>query len=150
MAGTLERAAARLRAAGVGSPEWDAERLLGHVLGLERAQLLTRGRESLSALEEERYLELVAERAARRPLQHILGTQEFWRRDFVVTPAVLIPRPETELLVAETLKRIKSIPTPRVLDVGTGSGCIAIAIAHTNHRKRRIRSWSASTTRVHS
>jgi release factor glutamine methyltransferase len=129
VAGALECAAARLRAAGVPSAEWDAERLLRHLLGLDRAQLLTRGRDRLSAPHTERYLELITKRAARQPLQYLVGTQEFWRRDFVVTPAVLIPRPETELIVEAALELLRDVRRPVIVDVGTGSGCIAITLA---------------------
>jgi len=64
------------------------------------------------------------------PAMYLIGRREFYTLEFEVTPAVLIPRPETELLVAETVKRIKDLPSPRVLDIGTGSGCIAVSVAH--------------------
>jgi release factor glutamine methyltransferase len=77
----------------------------------------------------QKFSELVAQRVTRRPLQHITGRQAFWRRDFVVSPDVLIPRPETEILVETALDRLKGTPSPTVVDVGTGSGCIAVSIA---------------------
>jgi release factor glutamine methyltransferase len=71
----------------------------------------------------------VDERAARRPLQHLTGTQAFWRHDFVVTPDVLIPRPETEILVEAALEAMRDLAAPVVVDVGTGSGCVALSLA---------------------
>jgi release factor glutamine methyltransferase len=118
-----------LRAAGVPSPEWDAERLLRHVLGLDRAQVLTRGAERLTPADARRFRALVGQRERRRPLQHLVGTQEFWGRDFLVTPAVLIPRPETELIVEVALGLLKDVERPVIVDVGTGSGCIALTLA---------------------
>jgi release factor glutamine methyltransferase len=118
-----------LRAAGVPSPEWDAERLLRHALGLDRAQLLTRMGGRLTRPQEERYAALVSARASRRPLQYIVGTQEFWRREFLVTPAVLIPRPETELIIEGSLDLLRGVARPVIVDVGTGSGCIALTLA---------------------
>jgi release factor glutamine methyltransferase len=76
-----------------------------------------------------RFLSLVAERARRRPLQHLTGVQAFWRHEFVVTPDVLVPRPETELLVEEGLRLIRDVAGPTVVDVGTGSGCIGLSLA---------------------
>jgi release factor glutamine methyltransferase len=72
---------------------------------------------------------LVEERARRRPLQHLTGTQAFWRHEFQVTSDVLIPRPETELLVEAGLEVLRDVPQPTVVDVGTGSGCIALSLA---------------------
>jgi release factor glutamine methyltransferase len=71
----------------------------------------------------------VQRRASREPLQYILGTQAFWKHDFLVTPAVLIPRPETELLVETSLELLKDVERPLIVDVGTGSGCIALSLA---------------------
>jgi len=125
----LRCAALRLRAAGVDSPEHDAELLLRHVLGWERARLVSEGPASLAAEAEAAFFALVQERAARRPLQHLTGRQWFWRHEFVVTPDVLIPRPETELLVEAALERLRAVERPVVVDVGTGSGCIALSLA---------------------
>jgi release factor glutamine methyltransferase len=128
-AALLEDAAAVLAAAGVSSPEWDAERLLRHVLGWDRATLVANPDRPVLEAEAERFRALLARRAAREPLQYILGTQAFWQHDFLVSRAVLIPRPETELLVETSLELLKGVERPLVVDVGTGSGCIALSIA---------------------
>lgn len=125
----LREGAARLTAAGVPDPPWQAERLLAHVLGQDRAGLLAHAREPLAADLYHRFSALVAERARRRPLQHLTGTQSFWRHEFRVTPDVLIPRPETELLVEAALDLLRGRTAPVVVDVGTGSGCIALSVA---------------------
>ncbi|HEY5908181.1 MAG TPA: peptide chain release factor N(5)-glutamine methyltransferase [Vicinamibacteria bacterium] len=125
----LAGAAEMLRAAGVPSPEADAERLLRHALGWDRARLLAEGRASLPAPEAGAFEALLAERARRRPLQHLVGTQAFWKHDFLVTPDVLIPRPETELIVEEALRALAGRDRPLLVDVGTGSGCIALSLA---------------------
>jgi release factor glutamine methyltransferase len=125
----LDLAVSRLRAGGVGHPPLDAAILLRHVLGWDRAAILTRGRDRLSPGDAARFLSLVTARAGRRPLQHLTGTQAFWRHEFLVGPAVLIPRPETEVLVEASLGLIETMTAPRVIDVGTGSGCIALSLA---------------------
>jgi release factor glutamine methyltransferase len=76
-----------------------------------------------------RFFSLAEERARRRPLQHLTGTKAFWRHEFLVTPDVLIPRPETELVVEAALELLRGLPRPTVVDVGTGSGCIALSLA---------------------
>jgi len=128
-AALLAEAASTLAAAGVSSPDWDAERLLLHVLGGDRARLVADPARPVPAEAAERFRRLVARRAAREPLQHIVGTQAFWRHEFVVTPDVLVPRPETELLVETALEVLRGVERPIVVDVGTGSGCIALSIA---------------------
>jgi release factor glutamine methyltransferase len=107
----------------------DAERLLRHVMGWDRATLITRGAEPVTAADEFRFLALVRERAGHRPLQHLIGVQAFWRHEFEVGPDVLIPRPETELLVEAALEAVRDVGRPLVVDVGTGSGCIALSLA---------------------
>jgi release factor glutamine methyltransferase len=123
------QATATLTAAGIATAALDAELLLRHVTGLDRAALFVRSAQRLDAEAEQRYFALVEARAQRRPLQHLTGTQAFWRHDFLVTPEVLVPRPETELLVEHTLAALRDEPAPRVVDVGTGSGCIALSLA---------------------
>ncbi len=125
----LAKAAARLSAAGIETAALDAELLLRHVLSWDRATVVVRGREALPADALARLEALVAERERRRPLQHLTGIQAFWRHEFRVTPDVLVPRPETEILVHVALEAIRGRVRPVVVDVGTGSGCIAVSIA---------------------
>ena len=128
-AALLREAADALREAGVPSPEWDAERLLRHATGWDRALVIARPETVVGPEAEAIFRALVARRAARVPLQHIVGTQAFWRHDFLVTPDVLVPRPETEILVETALGLMRNAARPFVVDVGTGSGCIALSLA---------------------
>ena len=126
-------ARARLREAGLSASEADlGSRLLAtHVLGWTTAQLLADGREPEPPGFQHRFAMLVARRAAREPLAYIVGSREFWGLTFEVTPDVLIPRPETELLVEAALDLYPDRHGPLdVADVCTGSGCVAIALAH--------------------
>jgi len=119
----------QLTDAHVGSPRLNAEILLMFVLNCDRAYLYAHPERELTPEEGNRYQEVVARRASGIPSQYITGHQEFWGLDFVVTPAVLIPRPETEHLIEAVLPRAKALTRPRIVDVGTGSGCIAITLA---------------------
>jgi len=119
-----------LEAADVGSPRMNAETLLMFALGVNRAYLYAHPERELTSEEEARYDEVLAQRASDMPSQYITGHQEFWGLDFVVSPAVLIPRPETEHLVETVLELARGMVRPRIVDVGTGSGCIALALAH--------------------
>lgn len=133
---------ARLRAANVPSHTLAAEVLLMHAIGRDRAWLYAHPEEPLDMASAEKYFALVARRAAGEPTQYLTGKQEFWGLEFEVTPAVLIPRPETEHVVEVALERLgprgiminmkTGAPSPqlRVADVGTGSGCLAVALAH--------------------
>ena len=113
----------------MGSPRMNAEVLLMFVLGVGRAYLHAHPECELTPEEGARYDEILARRATGMPSQYITGHQEFWGLDFVVSPAVLIPRPETEHLVEAVLELARGVPSPRVVDVGTGSGCVALALA---------------------
>ena len=126
----LSSAIDRLEAADVGSPRMNAEVLLMFVLGVNRAYLYAHPERDLTAEDEARYDEVLARRATGMPSQYITGHQEFWGLDFVVSPAVLIPRPETEHLVETVLELARGIVRPKLVDVGTGSGCVALALAH--------------------
>ena len=126
----LASAVERLEAADVGSPRLNAETLLMFVLGVNRAYLYAHPERELNFEEQARYDEVIAQRSTGMPSQYITGHQEFWGLDFVVTPAVLIPRPETEHLVETVLELARYLVKPRVVDVGTGSGCIALALAN--------------------
>jgi release factor glutamine methyltransferase len=103
--------------------------LLCHATGLSRVQLITRAGQSLSADEAARLNELVRRRLAGEPIAYIVGKREFFGLDFTVSEAVLIPRPDTELIVELAIERLP--PQGRLLDMGTGSGAIAVSIAHT-------------------
>lgn len=124
----LQWTAGYLEQKGVDGARLDAELLLADALGLDRVGLYLNYDRPLSPGELSVYRQRVGRRAGREPLQYILGTTEFWSLPFAVTPAVLIPRPDTEVLVEEALKR--AADSGRILDVGTGSGAIAIALAH--------------------
>lgn len=119
--------AALLRASPL--PPLEARILLTHVLGWRHTQLITRGDEPLDGASVERYRALEARRVAGEPVAQLVGAREFFGLDFEVTPHVLIPRPETELLVETALAALDNIVRPRVLDLGTGTGAIAVAIA---------------------
>lgn len=126
----LASAVDRLEAFDVGSTRMNAETLMMFVLGVNRAYLYAHPERELTAEEQSSYDEAIAQRASGVPSQYITGHQEFWGLDFVVSPAVLIPRPETEHLVETVLELARGAPSPRIVDVGTGSGCITLALAH--------------------
>jgi len=108
----------------------DVDVLAREVLGWDRAQLLAHGRDPVPASFEPAFSLWVHRRARQEPIAYITGRREFWTFRFLITPAVLIPRPETELIVEEALAFLERCPHARVADIGTGSGCLAVAIAH--------------------
>jgi release factor glutamine methyltransferase len=132
---TLTAAISRLGAANVPSPRLNAELLLMFTLECDRAYLYAHSDRQLSADDQSRYHQALIERERGVPTQYITGHQEFWGMDFIVTPAVLIPRPETEHVIEAVLERVRVGRAPshesslRIVDVGTGSGCIALALA---------------------
>lgn len=132
--GLLQAAAARLERAGLSAREaaFDAGLLARAVLGWDRAMLLTRAPAPPPPGFAEEYDALVARRERREPAAQVLGVREFWGRPFEVTRDVLVPRPETELIVEAALEFLQAHgagATPRIADVGTGSGCLAITLA---------------------
>ncbi len=117
-----------LEGAGVPDPKTDTDFLLCHVLGCPRMALALCGQDALTQEQERHFLSLLAKRQKRTPLQYLLGTQGFYGRVFDVSSDVLIPRPETETLCEQALLRLQGQTAPRVLDVCTGSGAIAITL----------------------
>ncbi len=114
----------------------DAEVLARQVLGWDRARFLTDRNERASSAFLLNYEPLVLRRERREPVSYILGSREFWGLDFEVGPDVLIPRPETEMIVEETIALVGQHAGPRIVDVGTGSGCIAVVLAREIPRAR--------------
>jgi len=125
----LQYALQVLTAEQVPSPRMNAEVLLMFVLGVDRAYLYAHPEREVTADEQARYDEALRERATGKPSQYITGHQEFWGMDLIVTPAVLIPRPETEHVIETVLELARQYPAKSIVDVGTGSGCIALALA---------------------
>jgi release factor glutamine methyltransferase len=112
----------------------EAEILLAHLLKITRAQLLVRGEQTLSAEQQVIFQQLLSRRLAGEPIAYIIGQREFWSLPFAVTSDTLIPRPETELLVELALQKFPEQENIRVADLGTGSGAIALALAHERPR----------------
>jgi release factor glutamine methyltransferase len=131
IAEAIKIASSRLREAGVANDLLDAQTLLAEALGRDRTYLIVNFNQTLAPDLIEKYQALIDRRALGEPLQYITGRQEFYGLEFEVTPAVLIPRPETELIVEETLRLAHqaNAAEPVIIDVGTGSGCIAVALA---------------------
>ncbi|HEY8056214.1 MAG TPA: peptide chain release factor N(5)-glutamine methyltransferase [Terriglobales bacterium] len=139
----LAEAAAALATAGVEEPRLTAELLLAHVLGRERSYLYAHPEDDLDidwrgaplgyaerpAYVSTAFMDLVRRRAEGTPLQYLSGMQEFYGRPFAVSPAVLIPRPETELVIAAALELVPGDAPARIADIGTGSGCLAVTLA---------------------
>jgi release factor glutamine methyltransferase len=130
VARALRTARARLADAGLETPGLDAEVLLRHILGWDRAQLLSRPEVELSAGDAARYEHLLSERLRGLPVAYLTGEREFMGLPFTVTPAVLVPRPETEILVEWAADWLRPGGRSRVVDVGTGSGAIALSLAY--------------------
>jgi release factor glutamine methyltransferase len=126
---TINKAATRLQAHQVDNARRDAELLLCHILGRDRAWLLAHIQDEIDGQSLRLYERVIDRRAVREPLQYITGKQEFWGLPFKVTPDVLIPRPETEFVVEAALKAVSMALSPVIIDLCTGSGCIAISLA---------------------
>jgi release factor glutamine methyltransferase len=125
----LRSGATRLREAGVDAPRLCAEMLMAHLLECDRAALHRCSRDELSMDEAARFEALIARRAAREPVQQIVGHTEFWSLNILCDSSALIPRPETEVVVETALGILKNSAAPTLADIGTGTGCIAIALA---------------------
>jgi release factor glutamine methyltransferase len=132
VAGARRALASAFRAAGLETPELDARLLVGHALGLDHADLAAQSDRIVGGEEAERIRIFAARRMAREPVARILGCKEFWSLPFVVAPAVLVPRPETETLVEAALTVLDAEPgrRPRIADLGTGSGALLLALLH--------------------
>ena len=124
----VAEAVTELAAAGVASPEYDAATLLAHALGTSRATVLSAP--SVPADRADAFRDLVRRRAGREPLQHLTGTTGFRHVDLAVGPGVFVPRPETELLAGWAVEQAAALDAPVVVDLCTGSGAIALSVAH--------------------
>ena len=136
----LRRSTAYLEGRGSPTPRLDAELLLAHALGLTRVELYTHHDRPLTEAETAACRELVRRRAEREPVAYVTGRRGFRRLDLAVDARVLVPRPETELVVERCLALVAGVPAPAVLDVGTGSGAIALAIAQEHPGARVVAS----------
>lgn len=136
---TLQQARARLAAAGIETARLDAELLLAQAMGTSRAVLLLgQDRLAVDGPSERRFAALLARRLKREPVAHILGMREFWSLEFKVSPATLIPRPDSETLVEAGLQATAQQAQPRILDLGVGSGCLLIALLHERREARGV------------
>jgi release factor glutamine methyltransferase len=128
---TLTRARARLVAAGISADEAaiDVDLYARTILGWDRTRVIVEQQAPAPAALEPRFSEWIARREQREPTAYIVGKREFWGLEFAVSPSVLIPRPESEFIVEEAVERLRNTAAPRIADVGTGSGCIAVSIA---------------------
>lgn len=134
----LKEAAKTLQAAGVDEPRREAASLLALALAVDRSFLVAHSGYELNESEMLRYRDFILRRADREPFQHIAGRQEFYGLDFVVTPDVLIPRPETEAIVETALEILKNEENQSFCEVGIGSGCISVSILHEDKRARAV------------
>lgn len=137
----LKSAVTRLRQCGVASPLLDGQLLIAHALGCCRLDVIAHPERVLTASDEIAFHAMLDRRAGRYPLAYILGKKEFFGLEIEVSPAVLIPRPETEILVEECLKWVGE--EPMIADIGTGSGAIAVALAVT---RPKARIWATDTS----
>jgi release factor glutamine methyltransferase len=134
----LKNAALRLAHAGVEEPQREASSLLALGLQRPRSFLIAHPEYELSRSEQTRFEDSVARRESREPFQYITGHQEFWGLEFAVTRGVLIPRPETELLVEAAIEHLRELKDPTFVEAGVGSGCISVSILHSLARSKAI------------
>ena len=126
----IQEGAEILREGAVNEARREAGSLLAHVLDRDRSFVIAHAGDSLADDQYQNFRRLISRRARGEPLQYITGHREFFKLDFEVSPEVLIPRPETELIVETALELCKDDPAPVIADIGTGSGCIAISVLH--------------------
>ena len=131
IAAALTKASEKLQAAGVAEPRRETSSLLSFVLQQDSAFLIAHSEDQLAANQKMIFDACVKRRANREPLQYITGRSEFWRLAFEVTPDVLIPRPETEILIEASIEFLQTADNPRFCEVGIGAGCIAVSILHS-------------------
>lgn len=127
---TIQEGAKILQDAAVEETRREAASMLAHVLGRDRSFLIAHSHEPLPDEQYQTFKNLITRRSQGEPLQYITGHREFFKLDFEVSPAVLIPRPETELIVEAAVELCGDEPSPVIADIGTGSGCIAISVLH--------------------
>ena len=127
---TLHKAAEILKQNGIVEPRREANSLLAFALGKDKTFLIAHSEYELSETEEAAFLKFLTRRAAHEPLQYIRGQQEFFGLDFTLNSDVLIPRPETELIVEAAIEILKTKENPHFCEIGTGSGCISVSILH--------------------
>ena len=128
LADELAAAADRLEASGISEPRREASSLIANAIGRDRVFLVAHPEYILTEREAVAVDEFISRRSAREPFQYIVGRQEFYALDFLVNPSVLIPRPETELLVERAIDHLRKIEEPRFCEIGVGSGCISISV----------------------
>lgn len=138
IAEALHQANTFLREREVSEAQLTAQSLLAAALDRDRTYLIVNFKQMLTLEEQDRFLDLLDRRAQGEPLQYIIGTQEFFGLEFEVTNDVLIPRPESELIVEEVIRLSNSLESPTIIDIGTGSGCLAVAICRELPRARVI------------
>jgi len=118
------------QAKGIDSPNLDARLLLANVLNCKPIEVLMRSDDEPTAAERAKYREFIQKRIDGCPVAYLIGTRDFYLLSFDVTPAVLIPRPDTETLVEVALEALNGKSNPSIIDLGTGSGCLAVSLAH--------------------
>jgi release factor glutamine methyltransferase len=134
----IKEGAQTLREGGVAEWRRDAGSLLAHALGRDRTFIIAHAGDALNEEQFESYQSLIERRASGEPLQYITGNQQFFKLDFLVTPAVLIPRPETELIVEIALELLRDDRAAWIADIGAGSGCLAISLLHERPAARAL------------
>lgn len=126
----IEKANEILKNNGIAEPIREAKSILSVVLEKDKSFIIAHTEYELTLAEENQFWSFIKRRANREPFQHIVGKQEFWGLDFIVTPDVLIPRPETELIVEAGVEILRDLENPNFCEVGIGSGCISVSILH--------------------